>query len=152
MSTRNLALRHTIRKATIKDCGLINRLAWKAFPPTYQAILTPEQIEYMMHWMYDEASLRRQMTKEGHVYFIIHVEGEPVGYVSVRPEDAGVFHLEKIYVLPDFQGGPLWKCLVPPCRGVCKTGLSGGAGDRAEREPAKSCAWFLPPYGHAHRP
>ena len=88
MSTRNLALRHTIRKATIKDCGLINRLAWKAFPPTYQAILTPEQIEYMMHWMYDEASLRRQMTKEGHVYFIIHVEGEPVGYVSVRPEDA----------------------------------------------------------------
>ena len=45
MSTRNLALRHTIRKATIKDCGLINRLAWKAFPPTYQAILTPEQIE-----------------------------------------------------------------------------------------------------------
>ena len=44
MSTRNLALRHTIRKATIKDCGLINRLAWKAFPPTYQAILTPEQI------------------------------------------------------------------------------------------------------------
>ena len=103
MSTRNLALRHTIRKATIKDCGLINRLAWKAFPPTYQAILTPEQIEYMMHWMYDEASLRRQMTKEGHVYFIIHVEGEPVGYVSVRPEDAGVFHLEKIYVLP-FRG------------------------------------------------
>ena len=120
---------------------MINRLAWKAFPPTYQAILTPEQIEYMMHWMYDEASLRRQMTKEGHVYFIIHVEGEPVGYVSVRPEDAGVFHLEKIYVLPDFRG-PLWKCLVPPCRGVCKTGLSGGAGDRAEREPAKSCAWF----------
>ena len=42
MSTRNLALRHTIRKATIKDCGLINRLAWKAFPPTYQAILPPE--------------------------------------------------------------------------------------------------------------
>ena len=31
MSTRNLALRHTIRKATIKDCGLINRLAWKIY-------------------------------------------------------------------------------------------------------------------------
>ena len=111
MSTRNLALRHTIRKATIKDCGLINRLAWKAFPPTYQAILTPEQIEYMMHWMYDEASLRRQMTKEGHVYFIIHVE------------DAGVFHLEKIYVLPDFQGchcgSALFRHAVAYVRRVC---------------------------------
>lgn len=50
---------YTIKEATAQDCGLINRLAWKAFPPTYQAILTPEQIEYMMHWMYDEASLRR---------------------------------------------------------------------------------------------
>ena len=78
MSTRNLALRHTIRKATIKDCGLINRLAWKAFPPTYQAILTPEQIEYMMHWMYDEASLRRQMTKEGHVLLFMWRESRSV--------------------------------------------------------------------------
>ena len=133
MSTRNLALRHTIRKATIKDCGLINRLAWKAFPPTYQLktvpnnklgnTLTPEQIEYMMHWMYDEASLRCQMTKEGHVYFIIHVEGEPAGYVSVRPEDAGVFHLEKIYVLPDFQGchcgSALFRHAVAYVRRVC---------------------------------
>ena len=85
--------------------------------------LTPEQIEYMMHWMYDEASLRCQMTKEGHVYFIIHVEGEPAGYVSVRPEDAGVFHLEKIYVLPDFQGchcgSALFRHAVAYVRRVC---------------------------------
>ncbi len=94
----------TIRKATVQDCGLIHTLAWRTFPPTYQSILTPEQIEYMMHWMYDEAALLRQMTEEGHVYFIIHVDGTPAGYVSVRPEDAGVFHLEKIYVLPDFRG------------------------------------------------
>jgi len=114
---------YTIKEATAQDCGLINRLAWKVFPPTYQAILTPEQIEYMMHWMYDEASLRRQMTKEGHVYFIIHVEGEPAGYVSVRPEDAGVFHLEKIYVLPDFQGchcgSALFRHAVAYVRRVC---------------------------------
>ena len=72
---------------------------------------------------YDEASLRRQMTKEGHVYFIIHVEGEPAGYVSVRPEDAGVFHLEKIYVLPDFQGchcgSALFRHAVAYVRRVC---------------------------------
>ena len=92
MSIHDLEPRYTIREATIKDCDLINSLAWEAFPATYQAILTPEQIEYMMHWMYDEANLRRQMTEEGHVYFIIYVEDEPAGYVSVRPEDAGVFH------------------------------------------------------------
>ena len=88
MSIHDLKPRYTIREATIKDCDLINSLAWEAFPATYQAILTPEQIEYMMHWMYDEANLLRQMTEEGHVYFIIYVEDEPAGYVSVRPEDA----------------------------------------------------------------
>ena len=70
-----------------------------------------------------KAYLSRQMTKEGHVYFIIHVEGEPVGYVSVRPEDAVVFHLEKIYVLPDFQGGhcgsALFRHAVAYVRRVC---------------------------------
>ena len=73
MSIHDLEPRYTIREATIKDCDLINSLAWEAFRATYQAILTPEQIEYMMHWMYDEANLRRQMTEEGHVYFIIYV-------------------------------------------------------------------------------
>ena len=53
MSIHDLEPRYTIREATIKDCDLINSLAWEAFPATYQAILTPEQIEYMMHWMYD---------------------------------------------------------------------------------------------------
>ena len=96
---------------------------WRLLQAYLATGLTPEQIEYMMHWMYDEASLRRQMTKEGHVYFIIHVEGEPAGYVSVRPEDAGVFHLEKIYVLPDFQGchcgSALFRHAVAYVRRVC---------------------------------
>ena len=123
MSIHDLEPRYTIREATIKDCDLINSLAWEAFPATYQAILTPEQIEYMMHWMYDEANLRRQMTEEGHVYFIIYVEDEPAGYVSVRPEDAGVFHLEKIYGLPDFQGchcgSALFRHAVAYVRRIC---------------------------------
>lgn len=104
MDTRDSKIRHAIRKCTADDCGLINRLAWKAFPPTYQSILAPEQIGYMMRWMYDEAALRRQMAEEGHVYFIIHAGTEPAGYVSVRPEGGSVFHLEKIYVVPEFQG------------------------------------------------
>ena len=64
MSTRNLALRHTIRKATIKDCGLINRLAWKAFPPTYQAILTPEQIAELLPLAKELEGLAKDLTGE----------------------------------------------------------------------------------------
>ena len=102
-----------IREATTDDCGLIHALAAEAFPHTYREILSPEQTEYMMHWMYDVESLRRQMTQEGHVYFIAYADGLPVGYVSVRPEGAGKVHLEKIYVLPAWQkkrvGGALFR-------------------------------------------
>ena len=42
----------TIRKATSADCGLIHKLAWQIFPETYKEILSKEQIEYMMEWMY----------------------------------------------------------------------------------------------------
>lgn len=93
----------TIRKATVRDIPLINELAWKAFPATYREILTQEQIEYMMDWMYSPESLHKQMEVEGHVYYIAYSDVEAAGYVSVRREEEALFHLEKIYVLPHFQ-------------------------------------------------
>ena len=94
----------TIRKATTDDCALIHRLAQQVFPATYREILTPEQIDYMMEWMYAEKNIRKQMEEEGHVYLLAYEECEAAGYVSVRPDGEALFHLEKIYVLPYFQG------------------------------------------------
>ena len=93
-----------IRNATLDDCELINRLAWEVFPETYKAILTREQIDYMMEWMYSLDALKRQMTVENHVYLLAYDGTQCVGYVSVRPDGDDVFHLEKIYVLPAMQG------------------------------------------------
>lgn len=56
----------------------------------------------MMDWMYSPANLLKQM-EEGHVYFIATHEGEYCGYLSVQPEEPGIFHLQKIYVLPGFR-------------------------------------------------
>ena len=69
----------TIRKATLEDIPLINKLAWEAFPATYKNILTSEQIDYMMDWMYSPENLRKQMTEEGHIYYIAVEECEGAG-------------------------------------------------------------------------
>ena len=53
-----------IRKATTEDIKLINELAWIAFPATYKDILTKEQIDYMMDWMYSPENLLKQMTQQ----------------------------------------------------------------------------------------
>ena len=93
----------TFRKASTDDCPLIHTLASQAFPATYRDILSPEQLDYMMEWMYSLPNLQQQM-QEGHVYYLAYQDGVPCGYVSVQPEGADLFHLQKIYVLPEFQG------------------------------------------------
>lgn len=114
---------YKIRDATTQDIALIHTLAWKVFPQTYEGILSREQTEYMMEWMYSEASLARQMGQEGHVYFIAEdAGGQAVGYVSVRPDGDGIYHLEKIYVLPEVQkhhvGSLLFRRVVDYVKGI----------------------------------
>ena len=101
----------SIRKATTNDIHLIHEMAWVVFPHTYREILTPEQIDYMMEWMYSEDSLHKQMEKDGHIYYLAFKEDDPAGYLSIQPEGEHVFHLQKIYVLPSFQGMKLGKQL-----------------------------------------
>ena len=93
----------TARKASVEDCGLIREMACVAFPDTYKTILSPEQLDYMMEWMYSEESLQGQF-RAGHVWFIASSDGEPCGYVSVERQGEDLFLLQKIYVLPRFQG------------------------------------------------
>ena len=99
-----------IKKATTADIPLINKLAWNVFPETYKNILTHEQIEYMMDWMYSIENLHKQMEEEGHIYYIAYEECEAAGYVSIRQEDKDLFHLEKIYVIPYYHLSSTYKC------------------------------------------
>ncbi len=94
----------TLRKATTTDCELIHKLATIVFPATYASILTPAQIDYMMDWMYDPHNIQKQMEEEGHVYLLAYKEKNAAGYVSVQPQEENIFHLQKIYVLPQYQG------------------------------------------------
>lgn len=98
-----------IRRASADDIPLIRSLADVTFRDTYREILSPDQMDYMMEWMYSEASLRRQMEQDGHVYFIAESDGHPCGYVSAQPhglqdDQSYLFELQKLYVLPGFQG------------------------------------------------
>ena len=104
-----------ISKASGEDIMCIHDMAQVVFRHTYREILSPEQMEYMMDWMYSPANLQKQLD-EGHVYYIAYRDGKPCGYVSVQPEgiaDDGrlVFHLQKIYVLPSEQGHGLGRAL-----------------------------------------
>ena len=104
-----------IRIARTDDISVIHDMAEVAFRHTYREILSPEQMEYMMDWMYSPANLLKQF-EDGHVYHILFFMGRPCGYVSVQKEGADadkteVWHLQKIYVLPSEQGKGFGKLL-----------------------------------------
>ena len=118
-----------IRKATLADIPLINRLAWIVFPHTYKELLSPEQIEFMMEWMYSLPNLEKQLS-EGHVYYIAMLGDEPCGYVSVQyegetPEGKAQFHLHKIYIMPAHQGKGLGRILFNQVLDFAKNTASG---------------------------
>ncbi len=110
------------RQASPEDAPLIRSLAEVVFPATYSEILSPEQLDYMMEWMYAPESIRQQMD-EGQVYYLAYVDGEPCGYIAVERQGEALFHLQKIYVLPSFQGcgagRALFEKAVDHIRGLC---------------------------------
>ena len=94
----------TIRKATPSDIPLIREMAWKDFSGHVQRDSEPgADGRTTTEWMYSPESLRDQMERQGHVYYIACEDNEPAGYVSVQRQGPGLFHLQKIYVLPAFQ-------------------------------------------------
>lgn len=97
-----------IDKAGTDDLQKISDMAQVVFRHTYREILSPEQMEYMMDMMYSMPNLLKQI-EEGHHYYIAFEDNVPVGYVSVQHEGADsegveIYHLHKIYVMPDAQG------------------------------------------------
>lgn len=91
-----------IRRATEADIPTLRRLAEATFVPTYRPILTPEQLDYMMEWMYSADSLHQQMAS-GHAFYLAEDEDGPCGYVSIEQQAEGLFHLQKLYVHPSRQ-------------------------------------------------
>ncbi len=93
----------SIRKASANDIPQIRALAEVVFPATYVPLLPEGQVPFMMEWMYSDESLQRHMA-EGHTYYIAYADNKPCGYLSVERQGEQRFHLQKIYVLPDYQG------------------------------------------------
>ena len=121
--------KYDIIQAGPENIMQIHDMAEVVFRHTYREILSPQQMDYMMDWMYSPANLQKQMD-EGHVYHIAFRDGSPCGYVSVQREDTlatgrQLFHLQKIYILPSEQGRGLGRILFEKALS-CIRGMASG--------------------------
>ncbi|MGI9138516.1 MAG: GNAT family N-acetyltransferase [Sediminibacterium sp.] len=104
-----------ITQANSKDCAFIRSVSERTWPSTYGHIISQEQIDFMLDWMYSDASLEKQMNTGCAFYIasrkIDNSELELVGFCSVSPEE-GAHKLNKLYVLPNAQGTGAGKALL----------------------------------------
>jgi GNAT superfamily N-acetyltransferase len=111
-----------LRTATLTDRALIRSISELTWPSTYGHIISQEQIDFMLDWMYSDESLEKQMVS-GCVFYIASMNGEDVGFCSVGPEEeennstekvegSKAHKLNKLYVLPSAQGTGAGKALL----------------------------------------
>ncbi len=100
-----------IETVSFESIPLIRELTYKVWPQTYKGILSDDQIEYMLDFMYSESSLRSQMN-DGSQFLIVYDENEAVGFASFQKLSNEVYKLHKIYVLPNQQGKGIGKYVI----------------------------------------
>lgn len=100
-----------IREATPIDISSIRQIAFNTWPSTYGSILSQEQIDYMLAWMYSPETLQKQM-QEGHRFYIAELDHVVLGFAGVSSEGNAKFKLHKLYVVPTTQKTGAGKALL----------------------------------------
>lgn len=116
----------TIRPANLEDRSLIRSISENTWPSTYGHIISQEQIDFMLDWMYSDDSLAEQIEK-GHQFSIASLNGEDIGFCSVSAEPTNneaenqkAYKLNKLYVLPAAHGTGTGKALLNKAIQVAK--------------------------------
>ena len=85
---------------------------WRAY---YPAVISREQIEFMLPRMYSLETLREELRSGVHFYRLLD-GGRFAGFASLGPTDkAGEMKLHKIYLLPEIHGRGLGSRLLQHC-------------------------------------
>lgn len=101
-----------IAAATAADIPVVQRLAGEIWRQHYAAILSVEQIEYMLAQGYSHAALERFVTSDDAGLALARVEGEAAGFGAWYRTAPATMKLDKLYVLPKVHGNGVGRALI----------------------------------------
>lgn len=94
-----------IRRGAPADIEALRRISRRAWHAAHAPIIGAETVEEFLDDYYDAESFRSEIGDENTIFAVAADESDtPVGFVSARPDDGGVYNLGRIYVLPDRWG------------------------------------------------
>ena len=101
-----------IRLANVEDLITVERLAREIWPVTYNGIVPPDHLSYMLNMIYNNAALRDQLLNQHQIFLMVELDGKPVAFAAYSTVEPGVSKLHKIYVHQDTQGQGIGKLLL----------------------------------------
>jgi|LauGreDrversion4_1035100.scaffolds.fasta_scaffold20437_4 GNAT superfamily N-acetyltransferase len=103
-----------ISEAKPTDFSLIREIAYTTWPSTYGAILSKEQLEYMLEKFYSDATLNDNLIHNNHHFLLAKENENCLGFASYEANYLGekFVRLHKIYLLPESQGKGAGKLLI----------------------------------------
>ena len=101
-----------IRALNSKELFIIEDLAKVIWPVSFKEMISQEQIEYMLNWMYNPKKLKENHAK-GH-HYLLYTEGdEALGFVSYEiKRHKSTIRIHKLYVLHECQKKGIGKILL----------------------------------------
>ena len=102
-----------IRQLPKEELTKVQSIAHRTWPSTFANILSPEQIDYMLNWMYDLKMLESQLEK-GHTFLLAEEDEKELGFAGfeLNYAEGPKAKLHKIYLLPEAQGKGAGKALI----------------------------------------
>lgn len=102
-----------LRQICKEELNKVHHIAHQTWPSTFGAILSAEQIAYMLNWMYDLPLLESQVEK-GHTFLIAEAQGTAIGFAGFELfyNEGTKTKLHKLYLLPSSHGKGTGKALL----------------------------------------
>lgn len=101
----------------------IRQIAYATWPSTFAGILSKEQIDYMLEWMYSIPALTKQMEELHHNFLLAQEENTYCGYASYELNygQAPTTKIHKIYILPQSQQKGIGKALMTEIENIARS-------------------------------
>ena len=99
-----------IRPLSDADLPLVAALSRRIWPLAYAGILTPAQIDNILHRVYSVEHLQIEMAS-GHRFWAAYDDDAALGFVSGYRDGAAIW-IKKLYVLPEAQHRGIGRALI----------------------------------------
>jgi len=93
----------TLHDAQINELPIIAELAHKIWHLHYTPIIGEKQVLFMLNKMYNLESLTDQLENKKHRFFLVKLNHEFIGFISISSDNTRDFWIHKFYLLQNNQ-------------------------------------------------